>query len=169
MTELTTKLRPLEPEDLDELYAIENDREVWNVGATNVPYSRYALHEYIARQQADIYADRQLRLVVENAEKQVVGLVDLVNFEPQHRRVELGIVIKQAFRGQGYGQSALKKMLEYAKKSLHLHQIYVIIDAENHESLQLFRQVGFEEKSRLTDWLFDGEKYREAVFLQKIL
>ena len=169
MTELTTKLRPLEPEDLDELYAIENDRDIWNVGATNVPYSRYALHEYIARQQADIYADRQLRLVVENAEKQVVGLVDLVNFEPQHRRAELGIVIKQVFRGQGYGQSALKKMLDYAKKSLHLHQVYVIIDAENHESLQLFRQVGFEEKSRLTDWLFDGENYREAVLLQKFL
>ena len=169
MTELTTKLRPLEPEDLDELYAIENDRDIWNVGATNVPYSRYALHEYIARQQADIYADRQLRLVVENAEKQVVGLVDLVNFEPQHRRAELGIVIKQAFRGQGYGQSAIAKMLDYAKKSLHLHQVYVIIDAENHESLQLFRQVGFEEKSRLTDWLFDGENYCEAVFLQKIL
>ena len=169
MTELTIKLRALEPEDLDELYAIENDREIWHVGPTNVPYSRYALHEYIARQQADIYADRQLRLVVENAEKQVVGLVDLVNFEPQHRRAELGVVIKQAFRGQGYGQAAIAKMLDYAKKTLHLHQIYVIIDAENHESLQLFRQVGFEEKSRLTDWLFDGENYREAVFLQKFL
>ena len=169
MTELTIKLRALEPEDLDELYAIENDRDIWHVGPTNVPYSRYALHEYIARQQADIYADRQVRLVVENAEKTVVGLVDLIDFDPQHRRAELGIVVKKAFRGHGYGQSALKKMLDYAKKSLHLHQVYVIIDAENHESLQLFRQVGFEEKSRLTDWLFDGENYREAVFLQIFL
>ena len=169
MTELTIKLRALEPEDLDELYAIENDREIWHVGPTNVPYSRYALHEYIARQQADIYADRQVRLVVENAEKTVVGLVDLIDFDPQHRRAELGIVVKKAFRGHGYGQSALKKMLDYAKKSLHLHQVYVIIDAENHESLQLFRQVGFEEKNRLEDWLFDGENYREAVFLQKFL
>ena len=169
MTELTTKLRPLEPEDLDELYAIENDRDIWNVGATNVPYSRYALHEYIARQQADIYADRQVRLVVENAEKTVVGLVDLVNFDPQHRRAELGIVIKKAFRGQGYGQAAITQMLDYARKTLHLHQIYAIVDTDNHESLQLFRQVGFEEKNRLEDWLFDGENYREAVFLQKFL
>ena len=169
MTELTTKLRPLEPEDLDELYAIENDRDIWNVGATNVPYSRYALHEYIARQQADIYADRQLRLVVENAEKQVVGLVDLVDFDPQHRRAELGIVVKKAFRGNGYGQAAIAQMLDYARKTLHLHQIYAIVDADNHESLQLFRQVGFEEKNRLEDWLFDGENYCEAVFLQKFL
>ena len=169
MTEMTIKLRALEPEDLDELYAIENDREIWHVGPTNVPYSRYALHEYIARQQADIYADRQLRLVVENAEKQVVGLVDLVDFDPQHRRAELGIVVKKAFRGQGYGQAAIEKMLDYARKTLHLHQIYAIVDAENHDSQRLFRQVGFEEKNRLKEWLFDGENYHEAVFLQIFL
>ena len=37
-------LRAMEPEDLEELYAIENDRSIWDVGSTNVPYSRYALH-----------------------------------------------------------------------------------------------------------------------------
>ena len=169
MTELTIKLRALEPEDLDELYAIENDREIWHIGPTNVPYSRYALHEYIARQQADIYADRQVRLVVENAEKNVVGLVDLVDFDPQHRRAELGIVVKKAFRGNGYGQAAIAQMLDYARKTLHLHQIYAIVDADNHESLQLFRQVGFEEKNRLEDWLFDGENYREAALMQIFL
>ena len=169
MTELTIKLRALEPEDLDELYAIENDREIWDAGLTNVPYSRYALHDYIARQQADIYADRQVRLVVENAEKIVVGLVDLFDFNPQHRRAELGIVVKKTFRGQGYGQAAIAKMLDDARKTLHLHQIYAIVDAENHDSQRLFHQVGFEEKNRLNDWLFDGENYRDAVFLQTFL
>ena len=169
MTELTIKLRALEPEDLDELYAIENDRDIWHVGPTNVPYSRYALHEYIARQQADIYADRQVRLVVENAEKTVVGLVDLIDFDPQHRRAELGIVVKKAFRGQGYGQAAIAQMLDYARKTLHLHQIYAIVDTDNHESLQLFRQVGFEEKNWLKDWLFDGVNYRDAVLMQIFL
>ena len=31
------RLRALEPEDLDILYAIENDADLWNVGITNVP------------------------------------------------------------------------------------------------------------------------------------
>ena len=34
------KLRAMEPEDLDVLYEIENDAEMWHVGAVNVPYSR---------------------------------------------------------------------------------------------------------------------------------
>ena len=43
-------LRAIEPEDLDLLYRIENDRNLWNVGTTNVPYSRYTLHDYIANE-----------------------------------------------------------------------------------------------------------------------
>ena len=39
------RLRAMEPEDLDFLYAMENDKEVWDVGCTNVPYSRYVLHD----------------------------------------------------------------------------------------------------------------------------
>ena len=59
-------LRAMEPEDLDILYRIENDFELWAVGATNVPYSRYALHEYIASASGDIYTDRQVRLIIED-------------------------------------------------------------------------------------------------------
>ena len=51
------RLRAMEPEDLDFLYAMENDKEVWDVGCTNVPYSRYVLHDYIANASNDIYAD----------------------------------------------------------------------------------------------------------------
>ena len=60
------RLRAIEPEDLDLLYRIENDRELWNVGTTNVPYSRYTLHDYLATSCDDIYADKQVRMVIEN-------------------------------------------------------------------------------------------------------
>ena len=62
------RLRAIEPEDLDLLYRIENDMSMWNVGTTNVPYSRYTLHDYIATSNDDIYADRQVRLVVEDSQ-----------------------------------------------------------------------------------------------------
>ena len=39
------RLRAIEPEDLDLLYQIENDSSLWDVGTTNVPYSRYTLHD----------------------------------------------------------------------------------------------------------------------------
>ena len=39
------KLRAIEPEDLEVLYKIENDVRLWNIGVTNVPYSKYTLHD----------------------------------------------------------------------------------------------------------------------------
>ena len=71
-------LRAIEPEDLDALYMIENNMELWNVGTTNVPYSRYMLHEYVAESAGDIYTDKQVRLMIENDRKEVVGIVDIV-------------------------------------------------------------------------------------------
>ena len=52
----------MEPEDLDTLYTLENDRTVWGVSATNVPYSLSVLIDYITSSKSDIYADRQVRL-----------------------------------------------------------------------------------------------------------
>ena len=69
------KLRAIEPEDLDILYQIENDISLWNVGCTNVPYSRYTLHNYIADCVNDIYTDRQLRMMIENDKAEVVGII----------------------------------------------------------------------------------------------
>ena len=100
-------LRAMEPEDLDMLYTIENDQQLWGVSATNVPYSRYTLHDYIANAAGDIYTDRQVRLIIENAEHDVIGILDLINFDPRHRRAEVGIVIQQPYRSQGYAQAAL--------------------------------------------------------------
>ena len=80
------KFRAIEPEDLDLLYRIENDRKLWNVGTSNVPYSRYALHDYVAHASSDIYTDRQVRMIIETTEGENVGIVDLVDFDPSNRR-----------------------------------------------------------------------------------
>ena len=164
----TIHLRAIEPEDLDLLYRIENDEKLWNVGITNVPYSRYALHDYVANSSEDIYADHQVRLIVENAQKQVVGIADIVNFDPGNRRAEVGLVIEQPFRGQGYGLSAMQELARYALDVLHLHQLYAVIDVCNETCLKLFRQLGYHESSRLKDWLFDGREYRDAIVMQVV-
>ena len=159
-------LRAIEPEDLDLLYRIENDVKLWNVGITNVPYSRYALHDYVANASGDIYTDHQVRLIIENEQNEVVGIADVVNFDPGNRRAEIGLVIEQAFRGQGYGYSAMQALARYALNVLHLHQLYAVIEASDETCLQLFRHLGYQESSCLKDWLFDGREYHDAIVMQ---
>ena len=159
-------LRAMEPEDLDLLYQIENDTKLWNIGLTNVPYSRYVLHDYIATSSGDIYTDKQVRLIIENEEHQTIGLVDIMNFNPQNRRAEMGIVVQEAFRQKGYGKDAIQKVMRYAKEVLHLHQLYVVVNSSQKFTIGLFLRIGFKETCQLTDWLYDGEVYHDATLLQ---
>jgi diamine N-acetyltransferase len=159
-------LRALEPDDLDMLYRIENNDALWRVGTTNVPYSRYVLHEYIANTRSDIYSDRQLRMMIEDSRHQVVGIIDLVNFDPRHLRAEVGIVVEEEKRRQGYATAAVREICRYAEQILHLHQLYVIVDMENTAALELFRKEGFNAVNTLQDWLSTGKEYHDAVLMQ---
>lgn len=161
-------LRAIEPEDLDLLYRIENDVELWNVGNSNVPYSRYLLHEYVANAKNDIYTDRQVRMMVENEAGEVVGVADLVNFDPANCRAEVGLIVLNKYRHQGYGTAILARLKDYALHVLHLHQLYAYIDLENKVSLQLFEKAGYKIGSKITDWLYDGVKYRDSVLVQYV-
>lgn len=160
------RLRAMEPEDLDALYRIENDRDVWDVGENNVPYSRYILHDYIANASADIYADKQVRMVVENEKGQLVGVADVVNFCPSHARAEVSIVICREHRKKGYARAAIRQIMDYALRTLHLHQLYAVVREDNMPSLNLFSSLGFKSKTVLDDWLFDGKDYHNAVVMQ---
>ena len=161
-------LRAIEPEDLDLLYRIENDVELWNVGTSNVPYSRYLLHDYVANTKNDIYTDRQVRMMVENDEGLVIGVVDLVSFDPANQRAEVGLIILNSYRHQGYGTAVLSKIADYALRILHLHQLYAYVDIQNEASLRVFEKAGYQIAAEIKDWLFDGQKYRNSVLLQYV-
>ena len=160
------RLRAMEPEDLDLLYGIENDSQLWDVSTNNVPYSRYLLHDYIATSSGDIYTDRQVRLIIENRVGETVGVVDLTNFDARNCRAEVGLVVVSRHRHCGYGQQALDRLADYALHVLHLHQLYAVIDTANEHSLQVFQKAGFTETARLKDWLYNGREYHEAALMQ---
>lgn len=162
-------LRPLEPEDLDTLYSIENDMELWTVGYTTVPYSRYLLRDYIAKSTCDIYADRQVRLIAEDSSRNIVGIVDLSNYEPQHNRAEIGIVVISKYRDKGYGREIVTIVADYSRRIIHLHQLYAVVNPSNDAALAMLRSAGFHHSATLPLWTFDGEKYADAMFLQLFL
>lgn len=163
------RLRAMEPEDLDLLYTIENDTSIWQVGLTNVPYSRYVLHDFMSSNTGDIYTDKEVRLLIENEAKEVVGIVDLLKFDPKNQKAELGLLISSAFRGQGYAKATISLIHDYALSTLHLHQLYVVIAASNETTLALFRQHDYQQSGILQDWLYDGRTYHDAIIMQHLL
>lgn len=161
----SVELRAMEPEDLDMMYAIENDHDTWSVTDTTTPYSRFLLHEFIANATGDIYTDKQVRLVITDKRKVFIGMIDLFNFNPQHNRAEVGIIIRKAYRDQGYGKAALQQLINYAREIVHIHQLYVYMNVNNTGCIKLFEETGFERDAELKDWLFDGENYQNVYLM----
>jgi len=163
------KLRALEPKDLDFLYEIENDRDLWHLSHTQQPFSAHLLQAYIKEADKDIFEVRQLRFAIEIIEnKLLIGFVDLFDFDPKNKRVGIGIVIHQKYQGLGYGKAALQEIKNYTFNILYLHQIYANISVDNLSSIQLFESQGFILSGIKKDWNFNGKVFTDELLYQLI-
>jgi diamine N-acetyltransferase len=163
-------LRALEPDDLEFLYALENDPDIWGVSDTLAPVSRHALREYLEHATTDFYVVRQLRLVVTTEfSNQAVGVVDLFDYDPLHQRAGVGITILATERRHGYARQALELLKNHARNILRLHQIYATVGADNKASMKLFRTAGFRRVGTRHAWLRTPGGWADAVEWQCLL
>ena len=166
----TIALRALEPTDLDTLYRWENDTALWTVSDTVAPYSREALWHYLEQYTGDIYAQRQLRLMITLAQDGTpIGTVDFLNFDPLNNRAELGLFIAAEWRGKGLGRHALDLLTAYAREHIGLRQLYVFIALDNIVCLNMFEDYGYRRAGILNSWVKRGTTYHDVALLQMLL
>ena len=172
LTGINIRLRALEPGDVDLLYAWENDTAIWNVSNTIAPFSRFQLEEYVLNAQNDIFAARQLRLMIDSVEpgeqEKTVGTIDLFDFDPFNCRAGVGILIREPFREKGYALEAMNIFIRYAFGTLHLHQLYCNISPGNVSSLNLFKKLGFVRCGVKEEWIKDGNDWQEEWMFQLV-
>lgn len=159
-------LRPIEIEDLEAIYRWENDSENWNHSNHLNPFSRFFLEQYILHSENNIYTDKQLRLMIETAGGEAVGLIDLFDFDPHHRRAAVGILIDPMQQRRGYASEALDLVIAYARDILSIKQLHCGIGEENKHSMRLFQNHGFELTGTRRAWRLDGGRYKDEHFLQ---
>ena len=172
------RLRALEPEDLEAMYGWENDTTAWQVSGSVAPFSRHILSRLIDEQAFDIYATRQMRLVIESREvagavaggcAEAVGAVDLFEFDPQNRRAGVGIIISPEYRRRGLALDALLTLETYVREVLHMHQLWCSVGANNQASLALFRRAGYTECGCRKEWILTSSGAVDEILMQKIL
>jgi len=163
-------LRALEPEDLEFIYAIENDESIWEISHTQTPYSRFLIKQYLENAHQDIYEAKQLRLVICIQKSfEAIGMIDLFDFDPKNNRAGIGILIQNsANRVKGYGSEALELVIKYGFENLHLHQLYANIALDNEQSLTLFNKFGFQKVGIKKQWNKVKDKYKDEVLVQLI-
>lgn len=170
MTGTLIRLRAPEPADIDALYAWENDMAVWQLSNTNAPYSRFAIEQYVLNTNQDIYAGKQLRLMIipNDDTDHAAGAIDLFDFDPLNRRAGVGILVLKGERGKGYASEALGLLKDYCFNTLNMHQLYCHIAIDNEASIRLFTNAGFVISGTRKEWTWSATGWKDEIMMQLI-
>lgn len=163
----SVRLRSPEMSDVDVLYRMENDESLWDVSCNNAPYSRHQLVKYIEESVHDLFAEHQIRFIIEYQDN-VAGCIDLTDIDAVQSHAMVGIAVLPEYRHLGIAGAALGKLCDYAVNRLRLHQLAAIVPVCNEYSHKLFLSAGFSQSGRMNDWMWTCNGYADVLLLQKI-
>lgn len=165
----TITLRALEPEDLEFLFETENDESFWEVSHTQTPFSKFLLKQYLENVHLDIFEAKQLRLIIqENLNNKAVGMIDLFDFNPQHLRAGIGVLVHKKYQKNGFASEALQLLTGYCFKHLNLHQLFANITSDNTKSIALFEKHLFKKVGIKKEWIFSNGSFKDEILFQRI-
>ena len=155
------RVRPLLPEDLPDLLAVNGDPEVTRF----LPYAAWAGREdavsWHHRMEALRTAGSGVQPVIQRrAEGRVIGTVLLFKFVAPSARLELGYGLGRAHWGQGLMREALSAVIDHAFGVGGLRRIEAEVNPDNVASERLLAALGFTLEGRARQrWVGRGVAY----------
>lgn len=160
------RLRPFEPRDLDDLYALESDADVMRYGS-HVPWTERAQAEAKLAEILDPGRSAAVRrwVITERAVDRMIGDCVLFSIDPVHARCELGYSLFPAHQGRGLAREAVHHVLSWAFDSLGMMRIEADSDPRNLRSCRLLEHLGFQREGLLRQrWRVGGEVQDTALY-----
>jgi len=151
-------LRPTERADLRRLWELLQDMDV-AVLADDGPIVPVSLSSYEARFDRHLAEPRDdLVEFVIDVDGGLVGSCQLHAIDRFHRRCDLGIALGRDYWGKGYGQDAVRVLVDYAFTQLDMRRVGLRVLAHAERAIGAYRKVGFVEEGRLRAYsLFEGQ------------
>lgn len=161
------RLRAPEPEDIDLIFDLEEDPRLWEAGTSPAPVSRHMLRLYLDGYRADFSAHGELRMVVEDARGEAVGLVDLFDYDMHNRRAGVGIAILPPKQKQGFGTATLLELNRYVARRLMLHNLWAYTAVDNIAAQKAFERSGYERVGVLKGWTKGPGSMKDVLLWQR--
>lgn len=161
--------RLLEPTDVEMVMHWENNPINWKQSGINKPYTLAEIEDFVLSNH-DIFEHKQLRLMVCLKDSHsVIGHIDFFDFEPQQKRLGVGILIEDNYRQQGFAKETLFYAEEYAKLILNVKNVFSHVLSDNIPSIHLFEKMGFQKVGVKPNWHFyHGKWYDEILYVKSI-
>jgi len=121
-----------------------------------------------------------LALIAETTSKErdeygdVSMIIGYLTLEPGRRRkighvVELGMSVREDWRGHGVGSALIGHSLEWAMRSGTIEKVCLNVFSENIAAIKLYERAGFEIEGRLKRQIKLGSAYQDLILMAKII
>ena len=161
-------LRPIQRGDLPRLWELGSDFEVAVLGSSGpvVPHSLAESEADFEKELAQPRKDRAYFAIEVNGE--LIGEAGLHRIDHFSRACELGIGIGREFWGRGFGQDAVRTLVDYAFEHLNMNRVGLYVLAEDPRAVGAYRKVGFVEEGRIRQHAWVRGRY-EGELVMSIL
>ena len=159
-------LRKIVSSDLNILLDWENNQIHHQFSDSPSFYSKQIMETFVNSTQ-DLFVNNQLRLMID-FEGDVVGCIDLFDFDPFHLRAGVGILIDSKYRKKGLAKESILLLEDYVFKNLGINQLHCKISISNKISIALFESCGYHESGRLKSWLKTKHLFEDVLIYQKL-
>ncbi|HPF38540.1 MAG TPA: GNAT family N-acetyltransferase [Phycisphaerae bacterium] len=94
-----------------------------------------------------------------------IGTCTLASIDTDHRRAEIGFMLRPEFWGRGYMTEAVAALLDFSFSTLRLHRIEADVDPRNDASLRLLERLGFRREGRVRERWHVGDEINDGIIL----
>ena len=163
------QLRLFELDDAKTLFESMNNPKI----AENLEYQRYYSmeeeEEFIRQswQQAENNMG-YFFAIIEKASSEMVGSVTLSQINLVNNSAELGIWIAEEFQGVGFGEEAVRIVLNFGFNELMLNSIKATVIDFNEKSRSLFAKVGMRETGKERESVMRNGAYHDVIWFDML-
>ena len=93
----------------------------------------------------------------------IIGTCTLHRILQDHRRCEIGYILRRDHWGRGLAREALTGMIDHAFGTLHLHRLEADIDPRNAASVKLIEHLGFRKEGLLRERYFVAGDIQDSL------
>ena len=158
-------LRAIEREDLPVLHELLDDDLELMARASDTPARPASLAELEHRfeERLEESDPRTMRFVIE-VDEELIGECELHFIDHFQRTCHLGITLGRAYWSKGFGQDAVRALVDFAFRDLAMRKVGLEVLADDERAVGAYAKAGFVEEGRLRAhaW-FDGEIHDTLV------
>lgn len=155
------RLRTYEEEDNTFIHDLVNNHDIMAYWFLEPYLSKTAMEKHFEKQ----WNDPTVRSFILTNGDEPLGLVQLFDIHPVHRKAEYAIMIDPKQQGKGYAPIATRLAMDYAFNILNLHKLYLYVDEENIVAQHVYKKCGYETIATLKEEFFVKGSYHDVIVM----